>query len=138
MTAEQMTFVHKLAKRCARRTQGDYRETFSDFMQEALFAEWLGKDPIDAVRQAWKYWVFGNRHHGRVKFEKPVFFEPRAIELSGKSIEEEIIIRDLLKKIWQRVGTKARAAMRANYIGAPYVWRSEVKAEFLRVAAGLK
>jgi hypothetical protein len=129
-----MTFIRKWAKKWASRTQSDYRETFSDFMQEALFAEWRGKDPIDAVRQAWKYLEFGKTEHRKSKHDKPILVEPREYEHITKSIEGEIVNRDLIRKIWQRVGAKARAAMRANYIGAPYVWRPEVKAELFKAA----
>jgi len=137
MTAEQMIFIGKVAKKWAKRSQSDWRELYADLMEEAELAEWCGKDPCDAVKWAWKYWEFGKSEHRRSKHEKPTHLEPREWEGSSNSPENEIIDRDLLRRIWNGVGDKARAAMKANYAGAPYVWRPEVKCELRAVADDL-
>lgn len=109
-----------------------------DFHQEAMLAQLENRDAIDAVRHAWKYWVFGTRHHGRVGFDRPVHVGPvRDYELRAGSVDEEIIVRDLVAKIWQRASRRAREAIQANLVGSPYVWRPEIGSELRAIAASM-
>lgn len=132
MTAAQLTFIKKTAAKWGRRYRFSIVE---DLEQEGYLAVESGKDPHDAIMNAWKYWQWEDLHQGKHKSPPPVKVgEAHEFELVMESHEGRVIARDFLKKIFAAVGKKARATMTANYTGAHCVWRPEVKAELLRVA----
>lgn len=108
-----------------------------DFLQDAAVAQLEGIDPYDAVRYAYHRWRFGQRGHRRATVTPVWLGPPRDNDLTTPSPENMIADRELLMKIWQIAGMKARAAMVANYLGAPYVWRPEIKTELLTAARSL-
>lgn len=110
---------------------GRIHDMVDDFKQEAELAMIEGADPVDAVRFAYRYWVFGRRGHHRSKIEIPKFVDVSKVQLSTPSIEADFADREFLNKLWNTSSVKARAAIKAAILGKRHVWRTEVKKELL-------
>lgn len=138
--------IRAFARRYGRKCRINMTE---DFYQEAQLAVADGKDPLNAIRYAYRYWEFGYSGHRHVPYDRPVHVEVKLdkeeeeggtafVDILDEGFESKVISRDYLQQIYERCGYRSQQTMRANYFGEPCVWRPEVKAELLAVVSQLK